>query len=151
MVQSYPNIGGFIGYGEDCSINACYADVDIKAIGSNNNQRGDIGGFVGKHYGTITSCFSLGGIITPSSNNDAIGGFTGENGGDMPSGNFWDIETSGLTWSSGAVGKTTSELQTPTSDTDIYNTWDPDLWDFGTTTQYPALINVVGGIEKQRQ
>ena len=52
----------------------------------------------------------------------------------------------------GVGGKTTAELQTPTDYTGIYAAWNVDLdrslfsngvgdepWDFGTTTQYPAL------------
>ena len=52
----------------------------------------------------------------------------------------------------GAGGKTTAELQAPTDYTGIYETWNVELgdspfgdgepddpWDFGTTTQYPAL------------
>ena len=36
------------------------------------------------------------------------------------------------------MGKTTSELQTPTSASGIYATWGTE-WDFGTACQYPAL------------
>ena len=52
----------------------------------------------------------------------------------------------------GVGGKTTAELQTPTDYTGIYEAWNVELgdpifddgelddpWDFGTTTQYPAL------------
>ena len=55
----------------------------------------------------------------------------------------------------GAEGKTTAELQSPTGDTGIYVAWNTDLdnadvdgnpatgaedfWDFGTSSQYPAL------------
>ena len=36
-------------------------------------------------------------------------------------------------------GKTTGELQTPTSATGIYANWSGSRWDFGTASQYPAL------------
>ena len=37
------------------------------------------------------------------------------------------------------TGKTTMELQSPTMAIGIYSSWSTDVWDFGTTTQYPAL------------
>ena len=49
----------------------------------------------------------------------------------------------------GSDGRTTKELQAPTDYSGIYQTWDVDLdedieaddpWDFGTSTQYPALV-----------
>ena len=74
---------------------------------------------------------------------------------------LWDTETTGHRQeigdgdSSGAVGKTTSELQKPMGYTGIYAGWkidldnadrdfDPttgtdDVWDFGTSRQYPVL------------
>ena len=53
---------------------------------------------------------------------------------------YWDTDTSGQTTSAGgATGQTTTALQTPTSATGIYSTWDTDLWHFGTTSQYPVL------------
>ncbi len=78
---------------------------------------------------------------------------------------YWDVATTGqarsgcyrTTNSQGSLvslrdstvgGKTTSELQSPTSASGIYSTWGPvtvdgvsiPVWDFGTATQYPILI-----------
>ena len=61
---------------------------------------------------------------------------------------YWDTETSGLTTSAGGVGKTTSQLQSPTGYTGIYSDWNTDIdgnaggdkpWDFGTGSQYPKI------------
>ena len=74
---------------------------------------------------------------------------------------YWDTQTSGQTGgvgsgdSAGVRGRTTAQLQSPTGYTGIYSTWDVDLdnadgdnnsatgtdnfWDFGTSSQYPAL------------
>ncbi len=65
---------------------------------------------------------------------------------------YWDTETSnqsvGVATRSGmpvtgVEGKTTAELQAPTTYTGIYANWDEgdtaDYWDFGTAEQYPAL------------
>ena len=68
------------------------------------------------------------------------------------SASYFDATVSGLT---GDEGKTTSELQTPTSYSGIYANWNLDLdnadsdnnpatggddpWDFGNSSQYPRL------------
>ena len=72
---------------------------------------------------------------------------------------YWDTETSGLTYqgrpASTPEGKSTAELQSPTGYTGIYSDWNTDVddadgdgnpatgaddfWDFGTSSQYPAL------------
>ena len=56
---------------------------------------------------------------------------------------YWD---STIVFAAGGLpvsfGKTTAELQTPTGYTGIYSAWDDtdgDAWDFGTSTEYPAL------------
>ena len=58
------------------------------------------------------------------------------------SNSYWDTDTTGQTTSAAGEGKTTSELQSPTSNTGIYAEWDPAVWDFGTSSQYPTLKNV---------
>ena len=52
---------------------------------------------------------------------------------------YWNIVTTGATDSRGGKGKTTAELQTPTSATGIYADWNPAWWDFGNSGQYPVL------------
>ena len=91
-----------------------------------------------------------------------VGGLAGAN--DRPNGisvSHWDIESSGQSravgggFISGVEGKTTAELQAPTSYEGIYRNWNTDIddadgdgyeatgaddpWDFGTQNQYPAL------------
>ena len=61
---------------------------------------------------------------------------------------YWDTSTSGHTSGSPGSGRTTSQLQSPRSYSGIYASWNVDLegdgmnddpWNFGTTSQYPAL------------
>jgi len=52
---------------------------------------------------------------------------------------YWDTQVSKTKESACGTGKTTSELQTPTSNTGIYSNWDTNIWDFGTATEYPKL------------
>ena len=60
-------------------------------------------------------------------------------------GNYWDADTTGITGQdSCATGVTTAQLQNPISNTGIYSatvrgTWSLDDWDFGTSSQYPAV------------
>ncbi len=100
-----------------------------------------VGGLAGNiHDSTITDSYAIGSVIGGSS-----GGLVGESTygiGDLISASYWDTQTTGQTSSSGgedSAGKTTAELQTPTSASGIYATWDPDVWDFGTSSQYPVL------------
>ena len=72
---------------------------------------------------------------------------------------YWDYLTTGQRSGIGLVddaspggtslveGKTTEELQSPTGYSGIYETWDDegDVWDFGTSTQYPALKADING------
>ena len=97
---------------------------------------GDAGGLVGNNEGTITASY---GSVTSSSN---AGGLVGETSGGGISASYWDTQTTGQTSSAGSedsAGKTTAQLLAPTSASGIYATWDPDVWDFGTSSQYPAL------------
>ena len=79
------------------------------------------------------------------------GGLVGLSSGTITD-SFWDKDTSGISTGSYGVGKTTSELQTPTAygtgANDIFKDWNLNLdgqtgnddpWDFGTANQYPAL------------
>ena len=108
----------------------------------------EVGGLAGSNSGTITASYANGAVSstdTPAGSD--LGGLTGTNTGTVTNG-YWDTTTSGQ---AGGVGKTTSELQTPTaygSSPSIYADWNvntdgvagaDDPWDFGTASQYPAL------------
>ena len=69
-------------------------------------------------------------------------GWQGE-GGHIVTACYWDSTTSGITG-----GRTAAQLQAPTGYIGIYQSWNIDVdgdrraddpWDFGTTSQYPAL------------
>jgi hypothetical protein len=62
-------------------------------------------------------------------------------------GSFWDVNTSGLDYSDGGVGKTTVEMQTKSTFTDTG--WDfvgetvngpNDIWDICEGTNYPKFV-----------
>ena len=128
---------------------------------------GGVGGLVGSSCGWIQVSYATGAV----SGTAAVGGLVGSGRSVKVQSSYWDLETSGVRVGVGeddsndngvidgterlrlgVGGKTTSELQTPTDYTGIYEAWNVELgrspfddgelddpWDFGTTTQYPVL------------
>ena len=103
----------------------------------------DVGGLVGTNAGRIDSSYATGHV---SRRRDG-GGLVGAGSIYNTTASYWDSTTSGIS-SSRDRGNTTAELQAPTGYNGIYQLWNLDLygdsarddpWDFGTTTQYPAL------------
>ncbi len=132
------NVGGLIGE-NDAAVTASYATGWV--AGDDN-----VGGLVGSNGITITASYATG-PVTGQSN---VGGLVGRNTRSFSStgtvtASYWDTSTSGQTTGS---GRTTAQLQAPTSYSGIYQTWNVDLdsdsvsdnpWDFGTAAHYPAL------------
>ena len=115
---------------------------------------GGVGGLVGSSCGVIEASYATGAV----SGDVAVGGLVGSGQSVRVRAGYWDLETSGVrvgvgeddendngvidgteSQRLGVGGKTTAELQTPTDYTGIYAAWNVDLWNFGTSTQYPAL------------
>ena len=128
---------------------------------------GGVGGLVGSSCGWIQVSYATGAV----SGTAAFGGLVGSGRSVKVQSSYWDLETSGVRVGVGeddsndngvidgterlrlsVGGKTTSELQTPTDYTGIYEAWNVELgsspfgdgepddpWDFGTTAQYPVL------------
>ena len=140
------NIGGLVGENAfDGSISASYATGSVTG-GSNSRY---IGGLVGANSaeGWISASYATS-AVSGGSNSRYIGGLVGSGSGSATSASYWDTLTSGQTTSRAGVGKTSSELRSPTDYTGIYADWNLDLdgdgaaddpWDFGTSCQYPVL------------
>ena len=128
---------------------------------------GGVGGLVGSSCGYVQVSYATGAV----SGTAAVGGLVGSGRFVKVQSSYWDLEISGVRVGVGeddsndngvidgterlrlgVGGKTTSELQTPTDYTGIYETWNvvlgsfsfgddepDDPWDFGTTAQYPVL------------
>ena len=155
-VSGRNGVGGLVGTNSPSgTITASYASGT--ASGGNG-----VGGLAGRNeYWGGTSPgegFTLGGtgIITASYATGTVSGRGVDVGGLVGvsyrgvgiTASYWDTQTSGQSTSDGGVGKTTSELQSPTSYTGIYADWNVDLegdgtgddpWDFGTPSDYPFL------------
>ncbi len=150
-VSGKQSVGGLVGHsgGSGGSISFSYATGSV--FGDDN-----VGGLVGWNLGDITASYATGSVLGISN----AGGLIGRNFGEVIGG-FWDTETSGQQIGvgegdcAGVEGKTTFDLQSPTGYTGIYTAWVididnairsyeqftdvDDIWDFGTSSLYPAV------------
>ena len=135
------NVGGLVGRQHFAPIVSSYAMGNVTG-------NSDVGGLVGRHNrGVIVKSYAAGSVS--GSNN--VGGMSGSYVPGDVTDSFWDTGTSGQATSAGGEGKTTPELQSPTSNTGIYATWDSNVWDFGTSSQYPALKGLDLSVAEQRR
>ena len=109
-------IGGLVG-ANNANISDSYARGAV--VGDNR-----VGGLSGANYGaTIINCYSTGSVTANSEYGGLIGAYayTVYN-------SYWDTQTSGLTYSSGGIGKTTAEMTFP-YDVNTFNSWNFDyIW-----------------------
>ena len=133
-------VGGLAGNNFGGTVIASYSAARVSGVFN-------VGGLVGSNFvGRILASYSTGSVTGTGS----VGGLVGSNFADRGTAtdSYWDAQTSGQAESAGGEGKTTSELQSPTGYTGIYANWNldldddstfDDLWDFGTSSQYPVL------------
>ena len=171
-VSAADNVGGLAGMNfSDGAIRGSYStayvsgDDDVGGlVGDNRNEisasyatgrvsgNTDAGGLVGnnKSAGEITASYATG----PASGDANVGGLVGSDEGGTITNSYWDTRTSGLRSGSAGTGRTTAQLQSPTSYGGIFRNWNldlygdddkDDLWDFGTSSQYPVLSIDVDG------
>ena len=169
-VSSSGNTGGGGLFGHLASITHLqhtYASGSVTAVGQHDDFHIAWGALIGfaqlcsnitQSYATASVSGHDGGVA-----GGLIGRCTNEPYGRSWN-SYWDTHTTGQPTSSGnrvtidgttrtflnttQGGKTTSELQTPTGPTGIYQTWGPitvngeqvQIWDFGTSSQYPILV-----------
>jgi hypothetical protein len=135
------DVGGLIGWNWG-NINACYSSGTVKGaesvgglVGYNSSSGGLIvnsfsistvtgpscaGGLVGLNTGTIRRCYSTGYV---AGRFDA-GGLIGKSMfSPLIEVSFWDMDTSGRSWSAGGIPKTTAEMKTKSTFTNAG-------WDF---------------------
>ena len=155
--------GGLVGDGYGSTIIASYATGRVLGIN-------DVGGLVGDGYGsTITASYATG-EISGSNNLGGLVGIAGLitiNSQEFSTNitvSYWDSDTSGIpsfpadsSSKSYGVPQTTMALRTSLTASGIYAEWtqqcpnDKDVWDFGTSSQYPAIRCTPGGSAIQRQ
>ncbi|MFA5746166.1 MAG: chitobiase/beta-hexosaminidase C-terminal domain-containing protein [archaeon] len=138
------NVGGLVSAASGHSvISNSYSTGDL--IIANPHTSNSIGGFIGSSasgWVNIENSYSTGSITylnLPSPTNKGFSGhdFTG-------SLNFWDTQTSGQSTSPGSpsvaiIGKTTSEMKTPST----FSDWNSSVWaiNSGINNGYPYLQN----------
>ena len=165
-VTSDRSAGGLVGYHEFKLINASYATGPVTGssagglVGRVASPRSEAtirasyatgsvdsrtaGGLVGHLYakGTITASYATGRVTRNE------GGLVGYDERGTVTNSYWDTRTSGQGSGSPGSGRTTAQLQSPGSYSGIYASWNVDLdgngsnddpWNFGTSSQYPAL------------
>ena len=139
-VEGDDRVGGLAGYSSGAStITASYASSSVTGVRSESYE--SHGGLVGRNDGRITASYAWGRVTEM---HGTAGGLVGsKHSNARVTASYWDTATSGQTRSSGGVGKTTAELQTPTGYTGIYADWNVDIdgatgnddpWHFGTTS-----------------
>ena len=145
--------GGLIGRNAG-DIRAVYSTASVNASSTATTT---IGGLIGLHVGSVTASYAAG--TTTGSAAAIVGGFAGAASSTAAAitngycdtdattqSNCIGAQTAGATATS--TGYTTTQLQTPTGYTGIYESWNirlgadnmlDDPWSFGTTSQYPTI------------
>ncbi len=172
------DVGGLVGSGRNVTIRYAYVSGG-SVEGSNRDEEGNsingsVGGLVGDgSNGQVHYSYAAAGRVSGARNAGGLIGFAGfaENQ-TIVTNSYWDNQTTEQATSGGDLGngQTTTELQSPTSFTGIYASWgnfwcnpntgeertsssrptgfDP-VWDLGSSTQYPALNCMPGGLSAQ--
>ena len=124
--------GGFVGYNNN-SINNCYATGAVSGTGDGDVRRAGLVGY--NIVGIIQDCYATGAV----SGTGNTRGLVGKNLYGSVRNSFWDNEATGQRTSSAASsadGLSTIEFQELTASV---LGWSINNWNFGTTSQYPAL------------
>lgn len=146
IIKCNNDIGGLAGHNRGF-INNCYST----AIVDGNNT---VGGLVGCNtsYGSVDKCYSIGKVNNIQGYSGGLIGLNAYEGGSDPNGGyinncFWNIQTSGQTWSSGGTEKTTSDMQKENTFTNAgwdfvgeTNNGTEDIWTICEGTNYPRFV-----------
>jgi hypothetical protein len=128
-------VGGLVGSNTG-TIKDCYSTGDVMGSGC-------VGSLVGGNYSfssrpnpaTILNCYAIGSV---SGNYDS-GGLVGLNDEGAVEASFWDVETTGLSASSGGFGKTTAQMETKSTFVNAGWDFDTPIWTIDPDADYPRL------------
>ena len=148
---NYGYSGGLAGLvqGSTASITASYATGAVSSTGNNAN----IGGLVGFQgdNSSVSASYATGPATATGTSSSAGGVRAGVGENATISASYWDVGTTGIADDADGdapEGVTTSDLQSLTSYTGIFATWNANLdgvagnddpWEFGQAMQYPRL------------
>jgi hypothetical protein len=99
-------VGGLVGHNPDGIVTHCYSTGAVSGASG-------VGGLVGYNGGAVTQCYSTG-AVSGTGQYGSVGGLVGDSwspGSVLHS--VWDIQTSGLSGSTGGVGLTPVEMMDP--------------------------------------
>ena len=135
VVNGTYEVGGLVGENVGGTVTHCYSAAEV--AGGNT-----VGGLVGSNWGPVTQCYSSGAVSGP----EWVGGLVGYDHDHRATDCFWDTQTSGQRISDGGTGKTTTEMQTPSTFLDAG--WDfvgetangtEEVWKIAEGLDYPRL------------
>ena len=128
------NMGGLIGYADSkCGVTNCYAQGNVL----NTGDSGNIGGLLGRCYGTVRNCYAAGVV----SGGGSIGGLIGANSSQNIISSYYDKDVAKLSDTNKGTPLTTTEMKT----TGSYDGWDfSEIWAIssGINNGYPYLRSV---------
>ena len=149
QARGFHSVGGLAGIGGGL-IHSSYAKGRVTG---DDRVGGLVGAGVSHQYSrqtiTITDSYSIGAAVGDANTGELLG--YGEARYTTINNSYWNTDFSdtgvGGGGALGAVGRTTAELQGPTGRTGIYSLWTSPNWDFGNSSQYPALKADLNGDE----
>jgi len=129
-VSGWRYVGGLIGVNGG-TISNCYSLGDVTRIASDKTY---FGAFCGFNSSIIEYCYTIGSVIYDGATDPTDKGFVGLIvGGTTHNSNFWDSDASNQTSATGATGKTTTEMKTLATYTDLTTVGLTTPWDFKYT------------------
>ena len=128
----YDGVGGLVGV-NDGTIENSHASGSV----SGRDYIGGLAGYNSRHGGSIKKSFS---IVSVSTSSASVGGLVGGGGGVVEN-SYWNLESSGQTNTGSGIRKTGSQLKSGLPSRDIFTGWSTAIWNFGTISDYPQLIN----------
>ncbi len=153
-----PYVGGLAG--QNAGTGDLRAAYSTAAVTASTTATSTAGGLIGIHSGSLSASYAAGRVTGNTGAGAVLGGLVGtaDTANAAIEASYCDTQTTtqpnciGAQTNSAAVtaeGKTTSELQTPTDYTGIYEAWAITLtpnddtrynvWNFGAATDYPTL------------
>jgi|GEM_PF-2752693 len=133
-VKGRGRVGGLVGWNDEGAVTASYASGSV-------HGEWHVGGLAGEnHAGNVSDSYSVA-IVTGQ---ERVGGLVGWNDDGVVSNSFWDLQISGAAESSGGTGKTTAQMQSILTFTNLDEPWDIVAVDFGIAN-VDHIWNIVDG------
>ena len=114
-------------------------------IGRFFNLGSNVGGLVGLNNSPIMNSYTTGSVTGTRS---FVGGLVGNNLSNAISFSYWLRPTGSMLNDIGfgsplsyTAGQTAGMLRSPMTNNGIYSNWSLSVWDFGTSTQFPTLVD----------